>query len=1053
MENRNDLPVDSKDVVPPMGAATKDVDAAIEHSVQPRAHAQVLTGHLGLLNYLSSSSYRIAPYWSPQRDSDLDAFWKESDPISAAMGMLSAKIVTIPVQVLPRNTRVAHHQKEAEEFTIRLNEESEYGRGWMEAVSKWLTDWWASDNGAFLEVIGDGKPDGPIEGPALGIAHMDSLRCQRTGDPEFPVLYLSPNGGYTAMHRSRVAFASDMPSSREELLGVGHCALSRSIQNAQTLIDIANYKLEKLGSRPLRGILQGRGISTDAILAALAVASEQMDSRGLNIYSQMPVLGNIPPDASLDMLDLAGLPDGYNEETTTRLGMFSLALAFGVPIRWIWPASVSGATKADAMYQHIAGLGGGLGRILRTLTLLLGGDARGLRHSVGKFLPPHLKLVFDFQDDEQDRNHAEIKSKRAANRNSNLESGVIDVRTAREQALGDGDITQGQFNKLELEDGRLPDGSPVTGLFHDTHEPFVTWLDLGIPNPLAVSANDPVDMLAEINEAAITVTDAQVNAPNINTREKAEQALSALNALKAMYAPLAQQAVQRDIMSRWGGQTVSPTTLPGAEDVNEQQADMATTPEEEAQEQKSLSMSTKQFDYGVGVGEVIQGQLARGPGGRFINIDELMGQVRAGMLDRLKASQSNTSINSASAKRAANRAALAERMGIPGDTLESLAGMKTGSTSLEAEQALVGKGLATVNADGSISMSGAGRSLLSAANSGDVDKAEQALSKASQAGKGKGKGKKPAKSPEQRRAEREERERKEREANRMKVAEQMEERISQEDFSALAGFADGGELSPTEQTNLASQGLVEIDADGNARMTSAGRSLMSAANKGDARNAKDALSAGADRVDATHEKVSDARDKANDYDAKGEAAMQRGEERAAKYEQQAATVRDQFQTYAEGLDKSINEYQSKADTYAAKSDELDNEADAMDAAINSARSDDERKRLQERQADLRDRADRGRKAAETLRSEAKDYSTQRHGGHCWNISAKKMRRPSTPTQLYSDPYTDHRLPLIDKHQHQHPPMSPIHHQEQPGNVSMCRHNTQRYDATYYPLAY
>ena len=860
--------------------ATKDLETVREQSQQPRARGETPTGFTGLLGYLSSGSSFVAPWWSKQRDLDLASFWKGSDKLSGAIALLTSKVLTVPVRVEPRDNSLKKHARDAEEYTIRLQEESEFGQGLNEALSKWVEDWLTSDNGAFFEIIGDGDKDGPIEGPALGVAHLDSHRCYRWSNPEYPVIYERPDGGRTKFHWTRVAYAADQPSAREEMLGVGFCGVSRSINAAQNLLDIATYKQEKLGSRPLRGILQGRGIRTDAILDALAISAEEMDNRGLEIFSQLAILGDIEPDAALELLSLVSLPDGFDEETSTRLGMFTIALAFGVPIRWIWPAAVSGATKADAMYQHIAGLGGGIGRMLETLTMLLGGDPRGTRHGRGKFLPEHLKLSFDFQDDEQDRMRAEIQAKRSKSIQVGLETGVYGTRVAREKALAAGDLTQAQFEELELGDGRLPDGTTVLSLFHNAKEPFLSWLDLGIPNPLMTTSNDPIDVLGEINAAAVNVQDVLANSGQAGTRKKAQQALAALSQLKAMYAPLAQQAVQADIMARFGAAAPMEGEGEAAETVPEVEVKALAT--------KDVGMNFggtgggPGFDFTVGVGEIIGGMLARGEGGRFMNAAEMMEQIRAGMMDRLgKATSTGKVVNSAAGKRAANRAEVAEALGMDPATLDTLAAMKTGDASLEAERALIAQGLAQENADGTISMTSDGRSLLSAANSGDVDKAEQQRSEAQEraaegAGGGSGGG---GKKPQAQKPSPEE----ERRTNLAEVKGEIDEgRLPDTDFDNLVKFSEGQDLPEHQTRRLAQAGMVEIDTDGNARMTTAGKRFVRAAEDGDVREAKDQLSIAAEEVREALEKAREQRARAEEYEDKAREATAQAEAQASE---------------------------------------------------------------------------------------------------------------------------------------------------------------------------
>jgi len=517
----------------------KSVEDAAEQSIQSRAtdKADVGLGGIGsigggMFQYLFRAGENISPWWSTQRDINLRRFVKSSDHMSGSEALLTAKVVNIPLRVEPRDLSLKSHMKQADEYSRRLFEESEFGQGWIAVASKWLEDYWNTDNGGFFEVIGRGKKDGPIVGPALGLASLDSTRIIRKKNQEFPLAYIDEDGHQYRLHKSRVAYASDQPSPILEMRGVGFCAVSRAINVAQHLVDISTYNQEKLGSRQPRGVLFTPGIPTDVVQATLNMASEMMDNQSLRRFARIPILGGDDTAATFQLIDLVSLPDGFDQETSTRLGMFAIALAFGVPIRWIWPAATSGATKADAMYQHIAGLGGGVGRVLKTLTLILGGDPRGARHTTGKFLPPHLKLVFDFQDDEQDRMKADIRKTRMDVIATSLETGVTTLRVAREQMLEAGDITEAQFNQMELQDGRLPSGEDVLTLFYATENEL---LDLGVDDPLDVERNDGMQMIDAIEDRMAEVRKGMPSVSSTKQKEARKQALAALGKLREAY--------------------------------------------------------------------------------------------------------------------------------------------------------------------------------------------------------------------------------------------------------------------------------------------------------------------------------------------------------------------------------------------------------------------------------------------------------------------------------------------------------------------------------------
>ena len=514
---------------------TKQAGDPAGQSIQDRFRRQREGGGFPLLAFLAVGGNLIAPWWSKRRDSDLAAFWPKSGHLSGAFYTLACKLAGVPRHVLPRDPAVSAHRKLADQYQVILDEVVEGMGGWEALIVPTLMDRWSQDNGWFWEVTGDGPKDGPIRGPATGLMHLDSWRCDRTGDYEFPVVYTDQDGRRYRLHASRVIFEAEMADPRVDMLGVGHCWVSRAIDTAQNLVDIAQFKQEKLGSRPKRAIMITKGgLDPEDLIAAFRIAENAMTASGLSRYSKVIGVGdrNIP-DAGLDLIDLASLPDGFDEQASTTLAMNLIALTGAVPLRWLWPATVTGATKADAEYQHIAGLTGGPGSTLARFANLLGGPPTGLGHVSGKFLPPSLKLEFDFQDDYQDYTQAQNRDLRSQQRERDLNSGVYTLRTAREQALDAGDITDAQFADMELEEGRLENGAPVLSLFANPE--YRGLLDIGVVDALDVAANDKAAVRLAITAAESEAMRLVAAPRNPAEGRQAKEALAALGALKELY--------------------------------------------------------------------------------------------------------------------------------------------------------------------------------------------------------------------------------------------------------------------------------------------------------------------------------------------------------------------------------------------------------------------------------------------------------------------------------------------------------------------------------------
>lgn len=476
-------------------------------------------GYVGLVPWLAGAGETIPAWWSSARDMELRRFVKSEDHLAGTVYTLRDMLTTIPKKVLPRDTTVKAHWKAAAYFTDLLEYQFESrgntsAGGWDVGFGAGVEDYYTQDNGWFTAIEGPGRPDGPLTGAPTKLIHLDSYRVQRTGNRDYPVIYTDLDGKRYRLHQSRV-IAITMSSPIAEMLGVGFCSVSRAIHAAQSLIDNARYKEEKLGSRPRRAMMIGKGFGrkdVEAVSSAMHLSSEGMDNAGLTRYSTIPLIG-IGKENDISLLDLASLPDGFNNLEDTQLGMAVLALAFGVTSRQLaFALGVSGETKADAEVQNINMMGKGP-------TALLQKVVRSFERMV---LPPYLKLVFDYQDDTQDEMVSRIRKTRAETREKDLSAGAISVRVAREQMVETGDLTNEQFIQLELDDGRLEDGLPLDALF--------TSPDAQIKDMLGAITRESLQ--EEIDAQAEEVRARLQTAPNAALRRKAQAVLALLLSLK-----------------------------------------------------------------------------------------------------------------------------------------------------------------------------------------------------------------------------------------------------------------------------------------------------------------------------------------------------------------------------------------------------------------------------------------------------------------------------------------------------------------------------------------
>lgn len=282
----------------------------------------------------------IAPYWSQARDNDLRLFvGREGNDILQGAVASMVKWGKTLSWVCEGPDRVARRYQS-------VLSESEFGDGWGTLISKTLTDYYTQDKGASIEVIGAGNPDGPIQGPVLGLAHLDAQYVQPTGDTVYPILYHNTKTDIKhKIHATRVIRIVDMPSPNENMMGVGMCAVSRVIAASQVLLKLVRYKTEKLSDMPEAGLLVLNNIMPKAWEDVKARHEKDRRRLGSEIWSNIMTLFSIDPaqPATANFVSFATLPDGFNESEATDTYLNILALAFGVDKREFWPESRGGA--------------------------------------------------------------------------------------------------------------------------------------------------------------------------------------------------------------------------------------------------------------------------------------------------------------------------------------------------------------------------------------------------------------------------------------------------------------------------------------------------------------------------------------------------------------------------------------------------------------------------------------------------------------------------------------------------------------------------------------
>lgn len=282
--------------------------------------------------------------------------------------------------------------------------------GWIPFVLKFSQDLRTQDNGAFIEIIRDPSVDatskfkGPMA-PVVGIAHMDSALCTRTGNPQYPVIYRDRDGVDHKLAWYEVIAFSDFPSASEKMNGVGVCAVSRALRLAQIMRSIAMFKDEEVSGRNVKRISLVGGVGQQQIKDAIARTQEEANNKGFSRYIEHSVLASLDPEkpVSVAEVNLASLPEGFDYDQEMQWYISGLALDFGVD------------------YQEFAPLpGGNIGSASQSVMLNKKSSGKGPRiwmdtisnaFKVYGVIPRGTTMVFNDKNDQEELEKQEVRTK------------------------------------------------------------------------------------------------------------------------------------------------------------------------------------------------------------------------------------------------------------------------------------------------------------------------------------------------------------------------------------------------------------------------------------------------------------------------------------------------------------------------------------------------------------------------------------------------------------------------------------------------------------------
>lgn len=324
------------------------------------------------------------PAWGTQiihRDRLLREFWPQENYFASALSSIAKKYAAFKF-TLDGPTRMTN-------ITRRLLHNYEHGKGWKAFWTKLIIDVSTQDNGGFAEVV---RIEDDPRSPVIQLNHLDAGRCRRTGDWDQPVMYWDRVGVPHLLNWYQVLTFEDMESPIEAGRGIGYCTLGRILRHCQIERDYSIFKKEKIGGRWTRTIHLVNGVSKDDIKNAMNLSDEEADANLIMRYKLPLILTTIDPTTPIahQQIDLAALPENFDEEVHLKWYMTLLAMTFGVDYTEFAPM-MSGHLGSGQQSQTMATKARGKG----PANWMIDVESKLNFHGI---VPPNVNFIFEEQD-------------------------------------------------------------------------------------------------------------------------------------------------------------------------------------------------------------------------------------------------------------------------------------------------------------------------------------------------------------------------------------------------------------------------------------------------------------------------------------------------------------------------------------------------------------------------------------------------------------------------------------------------------------------------------
>lgn len=207
--------------------------------------------------------------------------------------------------------------------------------GWVPYCAKGVRDYSTTNNGWVSEVV---RSTGALGARIIGLNHLDSRRCRRTGDLEIPFVYTDLKGREHELRWYEVIDFVDQPDPAADKLGMGMCAAHRAWKKICYMAAMERYVWEKTTGTGATSIDFVQGVLNNTVKDAIAVAKEEKRQEGFVMYMGRiiaPVTGD--QGITLVSIPLKDLPDGFDPEKERQEATIIYANALGLDTQDLRP--------------------------------------------------------------------------------------------------------------------------------------------------------------------------------------------------------------------------------------------------------------------------------------------------------------------------------------------------------------------------------------------------------------------------------------------------------------------------------------------------------------------------------------------------------------------------------------------------------------------------------------------------------------------------------------------------------------------------------------------